>query len=139
MNELKIRDATETLEDYQYNQLRNLYEGTRSAKEVMEKYQNKMIENHKPKPPQFDVGDYVKVRKHGNISKLNSPFHGPYKIVKKEGENNYIVDLEISGLTEKYHIADLEVWQGLKPDKKDQMIPQDNINPITTKQCFQQI
>lgn len=133
LNELKMENAAVVVDDYNYHQLRNLHEGLRAAKETMQEYQNKMESRHNSKMLVFDVGDFVKVRKHGKLSKLNSPFHGPYRIIKKEGENNFIVDLNVNNLTEKYHAADLEIWQGDPPKQKDS-IPQEQISALSPKQ-----
>ncbi|KYN29878.1 Pro-Pol polyprotein [Trachymyrmex cornetzi] len=90
-------------------------ETTRSIREY-----NKMYYDHKHKTPsQYNVGDYVMIRKMhvkpGQNSKLLTPFKGPYQINKVLNNNRYVVtDIPGFNVTQKPYSSVLSTDK-LKP------------------------
>jgi ribosomal protein L21E len=134
--ELGLYDPLLTLEDWAQSQLRKLHQGTDLARTILQENKERMKKQHDETAnlEEYEVGDLVKVRKHTVASKLESPFHGPYRVIRKQG-TNYVVDLGTLGTlgtsTCSYHSRELEKWNSTS---RPQPNPQDAILPTTPAQ-----
>ena len=105
-------EESEVKTSYQYVfELRERLEKTmRLAQEELRKSQGryKQYYDRKAKERVFKEGDKVLVMLPTNNNKLLMQWQGPYKVVRKQGENDYIVD--ISNKTKLYHANMLKLY-----------------------------
>jgi hypothetical protein len=94
LSEMGITDPRVTLSDWKYEQLRNLHIGADLARRYTELSQEKM-KAQSSEDTQYNVGEFVKVRKHEVKNKFESPYCGPYKVIERIGKNNYKLDLGV--------------------------------------------
>lgn len=121
--EIGFEDERILVDDYQYETTKRIQEGNRAAKEAMKLAQEKQIANHVPTKLQYKIGDFIKIRyPEDTKNKLHSVFHGPWRLVGKQGENNLI--LEANGKQIIHHTKDAELWQG-DHDPNQKVIPQE--------------
>ena len=105
-------EESEVKTSYQYVfELRERLEKTmRLAQEELRKSQGryKQYYDRKAKERVFKEGDKVLVMLPTNNNKLLMQWQGPYKVVRKQGENDYVVD--ISNKTKLYHANMLKLY-----------------------------
>jgi transposase InsO family protein len=79
--------------------------------------------NQAKETPQYEPGDWVKLRIHERANKLSPFWKGPYQIMRKVNNVNYEVDFpQYQNQSRIIHVQHIKPWRGL-PNNENEEIP----------------